>query len=178
MLFKSEWNGYFGHKKNFQPQSWIEPTINKSDIIGPVMVWIGSKVVRKTKQIPYFLLTMLNQLEPIVLRQMYPPQKKDENLRSCLGSHRRKAVIVLDSYQIPSMNECIGFMGGSQLFSRFEAHSNCWQIEVDNNDRETLISTFQYGLHQLPKIQFGLKHDQASNPSHTSCYPALNGISS
>ena len=87
---------------------------------------------------------------PVLLR------KKDNKIRYCLDFRRLNAVTKKDVFPLPHMGECIDALDGNQWFSKLDANSAYYQVEIDENDRGKTAFRTKHGLFQFNRMPFGL----------------------
>lgn len=82
----------------------------------------------------------------------------DGRLHFYVDYRNLNAVSVRDAYPIPLMNDSIGSIGDSTVFSTLDAYCGYWQVEVVDADREKTTFTFPHGFYRLVRMPFGLKN--------------------
>ena len=90
-------------------------------------------------------------VSPVVL-----VQKKDGGVRWCTDYHRLNAVSEKDVYPLPKVEECLGTLSGSTLFSTFDLQAGYWQVEIAPEDKEKTTFVTKYGLFHYTRMSFGL----------------------
>lgn len=84
--------------------------------------------------------------------------KKDGLLNFCVNYRRLNAMTVRNSFFLPSMNECINFLGEARIFSALDASSGYWHVEIDAHDRSKTAFRSHHGLFQIVRMPVGLKN--------------------
>ena len=87
---------------------------------------------------------------PVLLR------KKNNKIRYCLDFRRLNSVTKKDVFPLPNMGECIDSLDGNQWFSKMDANSAYYQIEIDEADRAKTAFRTKYGLFEFNRMPFGL----------------------
>lgn len=98
---------------------------------------------------------LLNLVRKSTFPVLLAPKKK-VTLRHWGDYCKLNADAVRGSYVLPGMYECIASLGGLQVFSRLDAKSVYWQIEVDTDDRQKTAFSSQDSFYQLAMTRFGL----------------------
>ncbi len=66
--------------------------------------------------------------------------------RFCIDYRRVNAVAKRESYPLSMMNECIGSLGGTNVFSTVYANCGYWQLPVREKVRPMTLFNFHAGL--------------------------------
>lgn len=72
------------------------------------------------------------------------------------GYKKLLAVTLSESYHIQKMEECMGSLGSTPIFSTLHLKSVCWQVEIDDTVRDKTIFTLHHGLYTLARMLFEL----------------------
>lgn len=88
--------------------------------------------------------------------------KRDATLRFCAYYRELNAVATRNSYTIPRMDECIGFLGSDRKISSLDADSGYWNIDVHKSDRKKTAVTHHHDLYQYIKTLLVLRNAQAT----------------
>ena len=67
-------------------------------------------------------------------------QKTDGTSRFCVDFRRVNALTKKDAQPLPHIDDTLDVLVGSCWFSNLDLASGYWQVEVDDNDREKLLS--------------------------------------
>ncbi|KII67985.1 Retrovirus-related Pol polyprotein from transposon opus [Thelohanellus kitauei] len=86
------------------------------------------------------------------------PQKKDGSRRFAVDYRQLNAVVPLDSYPLPSMEDMLDRLNGSSYFSTLDLKSAYWQIPIEEGDiPKTAFSAGPgLGLYEFTTMPFGL----------------------
>jgi len=71
-----------------------------------------------------------HQASPIAIAR-----KKDSSPRFCVDYRKLNAVTNKDAYPLPSIDDTLDTLSGSQWFSTLDLLSGYWQVEVAEGDR-------------------------------------------
>jgi hypothetical protein len=82
--------------------------------------------------------------------------KKDGSLRLCIDPRDLNKAIRREHYQFPTIDEIIGQLSDSCVFSALDATSGFWNIVLD--DDSSLLTTFQtpFGRYRFLRLPFGI----------------------
>ena len=67
-------------------------------------------------------------------------QKTDGTSRFCVDFRRVNALTKKDAQPLPHIDDTLDVLVGSCWFSTLDLASGYWQVEIDDNDREKLLS--------------------------------------
>ena len=87
---------------------------------------------------------------PVLIR------KRDKSVRWCLDFRKLNDVTVKDVYPLPLVDECLDTLVGNAWFSKLDANSAYWQIDIKEEDRKKTAFLTKYGSYQFRKMAFGL----------------------
>lgn len=90
--------------------------------------------------------------------------KRDGLHRMCTAYQKFNAVTVRDTYAIPRMDECTGFLGGAAIFSTLDASHGHWQTPVAQEDSDKTIFTSHAGMYRFKRVPFELVNAPATLP--------------
>lgn len=98
-------------------------------------------------------------MEPSVSEWASPPvliRKSDGKVRYAIDYRKLNAVTKKDVYPLPLIEECLDTLAGNEWFSKLDANSAYWQIQVKKEDRPKTAFITKYGLFQFKRMSFGL----------------------
>lgn len=84
-------------------------------------------------------------------------KKPNGSLRICMDPKRLNKAIKREHYQLPTLDEVITEMNGAKYFTKLDASSGFWAIQLD--DRSSKICTFATpsGRYRFLRLPFGIK---------------------
>ena len=87
-------------------------------------------------------------------------KKKSGKLRICLDPRRLNQALKRPHHKIPTIEELTHQFCGSRFFSKLDAKSGYWSVQLDEDSQ--LLTTFQtpYGRYCFTRLPFGLKVSQ------------------
>ena len=87
-------------------------------------------------------------------------KKKSGKLRICLDPRRLNQALKRPHHKIPTIEELTHQFCGSRFFSKLDAKSGYWSVQLDEESQ--LLTTFQtpYGRYCFTRLPFGLKVSQ------------------
>ena len=83
-------------------------------------------------------------------------RKNDGSMRFCVDYHQLNSVTRKDAYPIPRIDETLGTLAGSCIFTTLDLLSGYWQVEVRPEDREKTAVCTSEGLFEFNVMPFGL----------------------
>ena len=87
---------------------------------------------------------------PVLIR------KRDGSVRWCIDYRALNEVTVKDVFPLPLVDDCLDTLAGSMWFSKLDANSAYWQVEIKEEDRKKTAFITKYGLFEHTKMGFGL----------------------
>ena len=87
---------------------------------------------------------------PVLIR------KSDGNVRYAIDYRKLNSVTKKDIYPLPLIEECLDTLQGNEWFSKLDANSAYWQMNVRKEDRPKTAFITKYGLFQFTRMSFGL----------------------
>ncbi|MCG7869179.1 MAG: reverse transcriptase family protein, partial [Candidatus Thiodiazotropha taylori] len=87
---------------------------------------------------------------PVLIR------KRDGNVRWCIDYRGLNKKTVKDVFPLPLVDDCLDTLSGSVWFSKLDANSAYWQINISPEDRHKTAFHTRYGLYEHVKMGFGL----------------------
>ena len=93
---------------------------------------------------------------PVLIR------KRDGSVRWCIDYRGLNKVTVKDVFPLPLVDDCLDTLAGNVWFSRLDANSAYWQINIKPEDRHKTAFHTRYGLFEHVKMGFGLCNAPAS----------------
>ena len=88
---------------------------------------------------------------PIVLAK-----KKNGDWRFCVDYRKLNEVTRKDAYPLPRIDDTLGTLAGSKLFTTLDLRSGYWQVEMDNEDRAKTAFCTSEGLYEFNVMPFGV----------------------
>ena len=73
-------------------------------------------------------------------------QKMDGTSRFCVDFGQVNALTKKDAQPLPHIDDTLDVLAGSCWFSTLDLASGYWQVEVDDNDREKLLSALLWAF--------------------------------
>ena len=90
-------------------------------------------------------------------------QKKDANLRFCIDLRKLNNWTIKGAYLLPSIDETLDSLQGSQWFSSLILKSGCWQVEMDEECKPLTVFTMGLlGFYEYERIPFRLTNTPAT----------------
>ena len=87
---------------------------------------------------------------PVLIR------KRDDTVRWCIDYRGLNQVTVKDVFPLPLVDDCLDTLAGNVWFSKLDANSAYWQINIKPEDRSKTAFHTRYGLYEHVKMGFGL----------------------
>lgn len=87
---------------------------------------------------------------PVLIR------KRDKSVRYCIDYRALNSVTVKDTFPLPLVDDCLDTLAGNTWFSKLDANSAYWQVNIKESDRHKTAFTTKYGLYEHVKMGFGL----------------------
>ena len=87
---------------------------------------------------------------PVLIR------KRDGTVRWCIDYRGLNKVTVKDVFPLPLVDDCLDTIAGNVWFSKLDANSAYWQINIKPEDRHKTAFHTRYGLYEHVKMGFGL----------------------
>ena len=87
---------------------------------------------------------------PVLIR------KRDGTVRWCIDYRQLNNVTVKDVFPLPLVDDCLDTLAGNVWFSKLDANSAYWQINIKPEDRHKTAFHTRYGLFEHVKMGFGL----------------------
>src|SRR6266511_5995731 len=88
--------------------------------------------------------------------------KKDESIRFCVDYKKTNAIIIVDAYLLPVVNDTVDKIGGKKYYTFIDLANRYWQVEVDENSQDITAFVTPWGLYQFNVILFGLTNIPAT----------------
>ena len=84
-------------------------------------------------------------------------QKKDSGLHFCIDFRKLNVRTKKDSYPLPHIQETLGSLEGSHIFSNFDFKLGFWQVEMDKASRQyTAYTVGSLGFFKCKQMPFRL----------------------
>ena len=87
---------------------------------------------------------------PVLIR------KRDGSIRWCIDYRGLNRATVKDVYPLPLIDDCLDALSGNVWFSKLDANSAYWQVNIKPEDRKKTAFHTKYGLYEHVKLGFGL----------------------
>ena len=106
---------------------------------------------------------------PIVLEK-----KKDSSVRPCVDYRKVNELVKPDGFPLPSIQDCLDAVVGSQYFSTFDLLSGYFQIPLLEEDIPKSAFVCKYGHFEMTRMPFGLNN--AASTFQRTMEMALQGL--
>ena len=83
--------------------------------------------------------------------------KKNGEQRMCIDFRQLNLRIKDQRWTIPTINELLERFKNKKIMSSLDLKSGCWNIEVEEKDREKLAFLTPFGLYEWNRMSFGVK---------------------
>ena len=93
---------------------------------------------------------------PVLIR------KRDGSVRWCIDYRALNYVTVKDKFPLPLVEDCLDTLAGNIRFSKLDANSAYWQVQVKEEDRKKTAFLTKFGLFEHVKMGFGLTNAPAT----------------
>ena len=93
---------------------------------------------------------------PVLIR------KRDGSVRWCIDYRALNDVTVKDTFPLPLVEDCLDTLAGNIWFSKLDANSAYWQVQVKEEDRKKTAFFTKFGLFEHVKMGFGLTNAPAT----------------
>ena len=104
-------------------------------------------------------------IRPSVSDWASPPvlvRKRDGSVRWCVDYRALNAITRKDVYPLPRIEDCVDTLEGNIWFSKLDANSAHWQVQMDESSREKTAFITRRGLYEFVKMPFGLSNAPAT----------------
>ena len=101
-------------------------------------------------------------------------EKPDGSVRLCLDPRNLNKVVKREHYQMPTAEAIMAKMKGAKYFSKLDASSGYWQIQVDQESSKYLAFMTPWGRYRFLRLPFGLH--SASEIFHSEVSQIINGM--
>ena len=78
------------------------------------------------------------------------------------GYRALNAVTRKDVYPLPRIEDCVDSLEGNIWFSKLDANSAYWQVQMDESSREKTAFIIRRGLYEFVRMPFGLSNAPAT----------------
>ena len=85
-------------------------------------------------------------------------QKPNGKLRVCLDPKDLNKAIKRHYHHIPTAEDILSCMAGATVFSKLDALSGYWQIQVDEESSKLLTFNSPFGRYKFKRLPFGVIH--------------------
>ncbi len=82
--------------------------------------------------------------------------KKEGSPRFCVENRKLNSVMHADRWPLPQVDELLGDMRGSSVFTTIDLFQGYWQIKMDETCKEEAALICRYGTFQFEVMPFGL----------------------
>ena len=89
-------------------------------------------------------------------------QKPNGGIRKCGDYRKVNNVTITHAYPIPKMNEELEKYRAAKYYTSLDAILGFWQVEMEEEDKEIIAFTTQFGLYEYNVMSFGLKNAPAT----------------
>ncbi len=88
--------------------------------------------------------------------------KQEGNVRICVDLTKLNASVCRERVMLPSMEYILAQIGEAKYFSKLDANSGFWQIELDPESSELTTFITPFGRYRFKRLPFGI----TSGPEH------------
>ena len=90
-------------------------------------------------------------------------RKKDGSLRFCINLCQLNSCTIKDAYGLPRIDETLGCLGGSIIFTYLDLKSGYWQVEMDEMSKQlTVFTVGPLSFYECERMRFGLTNAPAT----------------
>ncbi|KAH9297013.1 hypothetical protein KI387_028695, partial [Taxus chinensis] len=93
---------------------------------------------------------------------LVPFRKNSEEIRLCVDFRNLNRASLKDHYPLPSMDQILQVVAGSERFSLLDGYSGYNQVMVKEEDQFKTTFTTKWGTYAYRKIPFGLSNARAT----------------
>ncbi len=141
-------------KPNVTPVSLVTPRIVPLTLLGKVKMKLERmeqlKVITKVE-------------EPTAwCSGMVPVPKKNRAVRTCVDLTKLNEAVCREKYILPSVEQSLGLLGGTKVFSKLDANMGFWQIPLSDQSAKCTTFITPFGRFVFNRLPFGI----ASAPEH------------
>ena len=104
-------------------------------------------------------------IRPSVSEWASPPilvRKRDGSVRWCVDYRALNAITRKELYPLPRIEDCVDTLEGNIWFSKLDANSAYWQVQMDESSREKTAFITRRGLFEFVRMPFGLSNAPAT----------------
>ena len=83
-------------------------------------------------------------------------RKRDGKVRWCIDYRGLNDCTRKDVFPLPLVEDCLDTLAGSKWFSKLDANSAYWQVQIRPEDRSKTAFITKYGLYEHVRMGFGL----------------------
>ena len=119
------------------------------------------------------IIERVNDQTPWVSPVIVVP-KQNGDIRLCVDMRQANAAIVRERHPIPTVDEILYNVNGSEIFSKLDLRSGYHQIELEESSREITTFVTHKGLYRYKRLMFGIssapeKHQQVISQIYHDC---------
>ncbi|GFO20132.1 Pol polyprotein [Plakobranchus ocellatus] len=81
-------------------------------------------------------------------------EKPNKSLRICLDPRTLNKAIKIERFTIPNPEEILAKLAGAKYFSKFDATSGFWQIQLDDESSKLCTMNTPFGLYSFQRCPF------------------------
>ena len=83
-------------------------------------------------------------------------EKKQGSIRLCLDPKNLNRAIKREHFHLPTIEDIMARMPNAKVFSKLDASSGYWQIEVDDKSADLLTFNTPFGRYRFNRLPFGV----------------------
>ena len=94
--------------------------------------------------------------------------KPNGNVRICVDLTKLNESVKRENFPLPAIDQTLGQLSGAKFFSKLDANSGFWQIELSEESRKLTCFITPYGRYVFNRHPFGLSSSSEYFQKHMS----------